>query len=91
MHLLLPVTLKKNNEYRNSKALPRQQLARANQKSNPTHLEGLPHDMHHRTITRRRDLWWETQTKNADNIEILAKDDNITGGNSFMVLTCSLK
>lgn len=46
--------------------------------------------MYHRTIIRRRDQWWEAQTKKADNIEIPAKDDNITGGNSIDVLSYKL-
>ena len=45
--------------------------------------------MHYRAIIGRRDQWREAQTKKADNIEIPAKDNNITGGNSIEVLTYS--
>lgn len=57
----------------------------------PKLLEGLPHDMHYRAIIGRRDQWREAQTKKADNIEIPAKDNNITGGNSMDVLSNKLK
>jgi len=43
--------------------------------------------MHLMVSSRRRDQWREAQTKNADNIEIPAKDNNITGGNSYLILT----
>ena len=47
--------------------------------------------MHYRAIIGRRDQWREAQTKKADNIEIPAKDNNITGGNSMDVLSYKLK
>lgn len=70
---------------------PRQQLARANQKSTNnlekgylmTYTTGLSSDAETSGVKHKQ--------KNADNIEIPAKDDNITGGNSFTILTYSLK
>ena len=35
----------------------------------PKLLEGLPHDMHHRAIVRRRDQWWEALKTKKPNIE----------------------
>ena len=86
MHHPLPVTPKKNNECQNIKALPVSSWLVPIRRA-PKRLEGLPHDLHHRAIVRRRDQWREAQTKKADNIEIPAKDNNITGGNSMDVLT----
>ena len=70
---------------------PRQQLARAHQKSNHNVLKGY-------LMTGTTGLLSDAETsggkhkqKNADNIEIPAKDNNITGGNSMDVLSYKLK
>ena len=57
----------------------------------PKRLEGLPHDIYYRITSDAETSSVKHKQKTADNIEIPAKDDNITGGNSFTVLTCSLK
>ena len=47
--------------------------------------------MPHEVTVRRRDQWWVAQTKNADNIEIPAKGNNITGGNLMDILSYTVK
>ena len=78
---------KKNNEHQNSKSTPRQLLARADQKNIDNVQKG-------KLITCTSWFPPDAETsggkhkqKTADNIEIPAKDNNITGGNSYLILT----
>jgi len=72
---------KKNHEYQYFKHSP-SAVGSCRLEEESKRSEGQAHDMHHMVTVRRRDQWRETHTKNADNIEIPAKDNNITGGNS---------
>ena len=91
LHLLHPVTPKKNNEHKTPKALSRQLLARAHQKNNQNSLKGY-------LMTCTTGLSSDAETsggkhkqKTADNIEIPAKDNNITGGNLMDILSYTVK
>ena len=73
------------------KSTPRQLLARANQKSNQNILKDY-------LMTSTTGLSSDAETsgekhkqKNADNIEIPAKDNNITGGNLMDILSYTVK
>ena len=51
------------------------------------HSEGQAHHMHNRAASDAETSGEKHKQKNADNIEIPAKDDNITGGNSMDILS----
>ena len=80
---------KNNNEYETLKRTPRQQLACANQKSINNVQKGKPMTCPTRLLSDAETSGGKHKQKNADNIEIPAKDNNITGGNFIKFRTYS--
>ena len=73
------------------KSTPRQQLARANQKSNHNVLKGLPHDIYYRVTSDAETNGEKHKQKNADNIEILQRTTILPAVTFIVFLVYGLK
>ena len=90
LHLLLPVIPQEGQRIQRLKSTPPSAVGSCPSEEQLKDSEGQVHDIYRRATTRRRDQWRKHIQKSADNIEVPAKDNNITGVYSYIVLTYRL-